>query len=135
VRLFVGGVPKQKSYHKGSDGRVIPNAGAMAWQETIEKSLLVAKPWEPLQGAISVQATFLFPAHVRRPAWARSWGSRYPKRTKPDLDKLCRPVLDALERVGVIPNDSRVMELVAVKLHVDTKDGEETGLELVVSSS
>jgi len=51
---------------------------------------------------------------------------------KPDLDKLIRAVLDALEQSGVIKNDSRVCHITAQKSYAEL--GSEPGMDLAVVS-
>jgi Holliday junction resolvase RusA-like endonuclease len=51
------------------------------------------------------------------------------KQTKPDLDKLCRAVLDALTESGVLRDDCLVVSLIASKLY-----GENPGVLVRVTS-
>lgn len=79
---------------------------------------------EPIDAAVKVTAVFLFPK---------------PKTTKfkdhpagkPDVDKLCRAVLDSLTIARVIRDDARVVELSARKEWADTKNGAQITVELV----
>jgi len=64
-----------------------------------------------IDGPVSVRVTFYLTRPVSRP------DALYPDR-KPDLDKLCRALGDALEGV-VITQDSRIIHWYASKLYAD----------------
>ncbi len=61
-----------------------------------------------------VDVSLLF--HLRRPKSAKK--RRWPH-VKPDIDKLCRTVLDALVTAGVIRDDAQVVSLSADKQYDD----------------
>jgi Holliday junction resolvase RusA-like endonuclease len=58
---------------------------------------------------VSVRITFLMP----RPKTVK----RHTPTVPPDIDKLCRAVLDALTDVGVWVDDSQVVDLGATKIY------------------
>jgi Holliday junction resolvase RusA-like endonuclease len=58
--------------------------------------------------------------------------SRLLPSVKPDLDKLLRAILDALEQSGVIVNDSRVTTLSGKKRYA--KPDQETGAHIIVQT-
>ncbi len=68
----------------------------------------------PIDGPVEVVATFALP-RVKQPRCA------YPD-TKPDLDKLCRALGDALEGVVVL-QDSRIVRWSAAKVWTDEEPG------------
>ncbi len=78
------------------------------------------RPPRPLGGALGVGLKFCF----RRPA-----SRRYEiyKTTKPDLDNVEKPVLDALKRAGWIVDDACVVKTQCIKVWAETD-----GLEIVV---
>ena len=65
------------------------------------------RPSEPIDAPVSVYMDFYLPK-PKRP--------RYDvPAVKPDVDKLARSILDALEAAGILTNDSRVTHLKAIK--------------------
>lgn len=68
----------------------------------------------PLDGPLSVEITFT----VRKPASAPKTRITWPTtRDSGDLDKLLRSTFDALTEAGAIADDSRIVEVVARKVH------------------
>lgn len=116
VEADVFGHPKPKGSARGllhrRTGRVIvthDNPGTTPWQELVSLALQRGRPADgPTEAAVRVWLEFSLP----RP-------KSLPKRMvhaikKPDVDKLCRTLLDALTGV-VVRDDSQVVELQAVK--------------------
>lgn len=64
--------------------------------------------------AVSLWFRFVRPESVK--AAARPWPS-----VRPDVDKLARAVLDALTTSGVVSDDSRVVDLRAVKVYAEAE--------------
>ena len=65
--------------------------------------------FDPLDGPLSCRLFFILPrpkSRKKSEVWAE---------TKADLDNLCKAVHDALQRCGVMTNDSRIVELHAAK--------------------
>jgi len=62
-----------------------------------------------MSGPISVEITFLLPKPKSAPKKKRIYATK-----RPDLDKLCRSVLDSITHV-LIADDSQVVELLAHK--------------------
>lgn len=79
---------------------------------------------EPIDAAVKVTAVFLFPKPKTTKCKDHPAG-------KPDVDKLCRAVLDSLTIARVIRDDARVVELSARKEWADTKNGAQITVELV----
>ncbi|SRR6266568_332667 len=71
----------------------------------------------PLNGEVLVALWFGFlrPANQRQRDGALRGNAPDLKPTSPDVDKLGRAVLDALEEAGVLQNDARVVALLALK--------------------
>jgi crossover junction endodeoxyribonuclease RusA len=102
-----------------ASGGIVAKAseGLAVWRNDVVTALLRTREergWETVAGAVFVDLGFYFPrpkSHsVKRRTTDGGW-----KDDGPDLDKLCRAVLDALEAAGVIANDRQVTELQAVK--------------------
>ncbi|MDX3205079.1 MULTISPECIES: RusA family crossover junction endodeoxyribonuclease [Streptomyces] len=72
----------------------------------------------PLDGALFVQIVFTVrkPARPKRPTWPVT-------RDSGDLDKLLRSTFDALTDGGAIADDSRVVKVVASKVHPGEGEG------------
>jgi Holliday junction resolvase RusA-like endonuclease len=110
---FVPGVPRPQ----GSKNAVVRNGRSMmyeanpkigVWRRAMSKAFIAQMRQYctikfPLDGALILHATFVFPRT-----------KSCPKKTepvmnvKPDLSKLMRAVEDSLEDAGVIVNDSRI---------------------------
>lgn len=91
------------------------------WRFAVKDAALKAAReagWEPrYDGPVRVTATFYLPRPKSVPE------SRYWPHVKPDLDKLLRAIGDALapyRQVGVLREDSRIVEWTAQKLYDQT---------------
>lgn len=86
---------------------------------------VVGEDFTPFDEPVSVRAQFYFP---------RPKSNRYGtwKATAPDLDKLCRALLDGLADAGAYVNDSRVVELIAHKKFV--APNQEPGVTVLVGA-
>ena len=99
-------------------GRLIEGSGPkhkrlMAWRAHIRECL----PPVVFDGPVAVELSFVF----RRP---KSAAKREFMSVRPDVDKLCRAVLDALtlkDGVGCLVEDSRVVRLKAEKVYGDVE--------------
>lgn len=127
VSFFVPGVPAPQG------SKTLNRYGAMyeankrlkPWREQIVFHAKRAHGREePIDTAVKVTAVFGFP----KPRTTKF--KDYPA-GKPDIDKLCRAVLDGLTIARVIRDDARVVELVARKEWADTKNGAQITVELV----
>lgn len=110
LRIVVPGQPRPQGSHRvlvGPDGRlrVLESAGrALAeWRSAVAWAARMASRGRPIEGPVSVEATFLVP-RPRRPAGA------LPSR-RPDLDKLLRALLDGLVAGRAISDDSQVTDV------------------------
>ena len=97
-----------KMFHsKKGKGRTVPQ-----WRKDAQGEAREAmKGRKLIDGAVTVSVTFYLTRPVSRQDEA------YPDRT-PDLDKLCRALGDALEKV-VLTQDSRIVRWHAPKLYAD----------------
>ncbi len=59
----------------------------------------------PLDGPVALDITFTLPKPASAPKTRRTWPDR-----RPDLDKLLRSTLDALQAAGVYRNDGQVIQ-------------------------
>jgi len=111
--VFVPGVPQPKgSLHmvrcgRGALARIVPSYKTRlgeAWERAI---MAHCKHAQRCDGAVCVTLRFVMP----RPKSVR----RALPSVRPDLDKLTRAVLDALQRAGVYRDDGQVVCLLADK--------------------
>lgn len=130
----VPGVPRpQGSMTISPYGRMHHKPELLAWRRQVLSAALKAAQassdgWgtrvmrgtgSGYDGPVGIEVSFLLPAPKRRRWWLPA--------VKPDLDKLCRAVLDALSpKTGVrlLREDSRVVALHATKVYADP--GEES---------
>lgn len=130
VEIRVVGKPVQKGSMRAfvRGGRAIVTHDSKAtkpWQSAVADSAAAAMgDRRPFDGSVSVYVGFLMPrpsGHLstskRRAGMPRPSAPTRPCR-QPDLDKLLRCVLDALEGV-VVTNDSRVVDIRANKHYAD----------------
>ena len=86
------------------------NARLAGWRNTVSGEARKGYSGKPWDGPVSVSLTFRVKAPVRtRDAFASK---------KPDLDKLIRACLDAMDGIFYV-NDSRVVSIDAVKVYAD----------------
>lgn len=117
--LWVDGEPVPWSVPKVARfGGEVPTPRRLAmkaWQgqviETFERAQEARnrKEFTALDGPLSCRLFFILPrpkSRKKSEVWAE---------TKADLDNLCKAVHDALQRCGVLANDSRIVELHAAK--------------------
>lgn len=124
-RCFVHGIPKPKGSKRAFvvKGRAVltESKEVKSWEYLLMESLGVAMdegdsayvaedcPWD---GPVEVTLQF----HLSRPKSAKKRG--WPH-VRPDVDKLCRTVLDALVGAAVLKDDAQVVSLVAEKVYAD----------------
>lgn len=108
--------PKQ-----GADGEMIPaqafmreaNAAKLRWwRRAIRDEAKLHKVGWVKQSPVVVELTFMHASTKNRPVGF--------KPTAPDLDKLCRGVLDALQQAGLLVDDAQVVKLLAQKVYGST---------------
>lgn len=81
-----------------------------SWRAEVTDAARAVAPAEPLSGPVSVHLRFRFLPVASDPC-------RTYHVTSPDLDKICRAVLDSLKVARVLVDDSRVAVLNASKLY------------------
>lgn len=123
--IVVYGEPRPKGSFKcvGSRGRhrLVPTDGdVVAWQNDLAAGLL--DEWQtdaPFLGPVIVEATVT----LSRPNSVTPKSRPYPTKSSPghgDVDKLARPILDALVDARVIDDDAQVVELLVRKVYPDS---------------
>lgn len=119
ITFNVGGnpIPKGSMRHIGN-GRMVDQTKVKPWMSLIRKAAIEIAKGETISLPCSVEVEFRF----ARPVSARN--RLYPHlRSVGDIDKLSRAVLDALQgsktEVGVLTDDSLVVDLIARKRYLD----------------
>src|SRR6266508_1473186 len=83
--------------------------GLSSWRRLVADVAQRFAPMEPWQGPVAIELHFGIPKPKSAPKKRRVWPDK-----RPDLDKLCRAVFDALTYV-VFADDSQVVEIAASK--------------------
>jgi crossover junction endodeoxyribonuclease RusA len=112
VIIWVAGIPApQGSKRHVGGGRMVEVSRAVGpWREAVRaetQDVMEGKP--PLTGPVRVGIAFRLPRPKSAPKTIR-WPAK-----RPDLDKLCRAVLDGITAGSAITDDSQVVVLHALK--------------------
>lgn len=111
--------PQGSKRHIGN-GRMIEMSKAVGpWREAVRAETMKAISL-PLAGPVRARLIFALPrpaSHYRTSGSLRPSAPEYPG-TRPDLDKLCRAVLDGLTMGGAWHDDGQVVLLSAIKRYV-----------------
>lgn len=99
-----------------------------AWRETLINDIIKAADGRSFTNGVVIQLVFRF---HRIKSHYNTKGSLKPKAplyktTKPDIDKLCRAVLDAITLAGVIKDDALCHTLESQKIYCN--EGEHPGV-------
>lgn len=129
--FFAEGVPRpQGSKRAVGGGRFIEASKYLPeWRKAVVAAAREAHEGEPLQGAVTVEATFVFP----RPKALKPDQDAPPHTSAPDTDKLQRAVGDALTIAGVIGDDAQIHTWRAHKRRA--RPGETPGAHITVTRS
>jgi len=116
IELIVEGSPvPQGSFRHIGGGRIIAaNPKLNAWRESIATQIAQQSHHRLIDGSCRVELVFTLP----RPKSV----TRERPTTKPDIDKLCRAVLDAISLpryTQILKDDSIVTDLHATKRYAD----------------
>jgi Holliday junction resolvase RusA-like endonuclease len=119
LEVFVDGSPvPQGSFRHIGNGRIIAaNPKLNYWRQTIADQVAQKTAVRLIDESCTVQLVFTLP----RPK-SVSKSRRATPTTKPDIDKLCRSVLDAIslpKYVQLLTDDSIVTDLHAAKRYAD----------------
>jgi Holliday junction resolvase RusA-like endonuclease len=111
VYVEVKGIPVPQGSMSVFNGRICHGSKKLtAWRKLVAQALSGLDA-NTLLGPVYAYLVFELP----RPATVK----RARPSVKPDLDKLVRGALDAIEASGVVANDSQVCEIQAVKVYGD----------------
>jgi crossover junction endodeoxyribonuclease RusA len=127
LAFTVFGVAQSKGNHSAYQGRGMKfpiitetNRSVASWQQLVAEAASHALQQRPVEdqrlllAGVRVSVAFYLP----RPKKFYKRGVFVPHCTKPDLDRVCRAVLDALTQVA-FHDDKQVTELVAGKYYTD----------------
>jgi Holliday junction resolvase RusA-like endonuclease len=114
IHVFVPGTPVPQGSVDVYRGRVVSvKAPLRKWRDSIRAATLAKHAGPPLDGPITVHMVFQL-AKPQRPKWPLP-------AVKPDGDKLCRAVFDALSTTktqrGVITDDARIVTFSVTKTY------------------
>lgn len=119
LKFFVAGEPipqgSMKAFVVAGTARVVHSSPEPLafWRQRIATEAQAAMGGgSPLEGAVSVQATFYLPRPKSRPK-RHFWPDR-----RPDIDKLARSLLDALTSIA-FGDDNQVIDLKVRKRYAD----------------
>jgi crossover junction endodeoxyribonuclease RusA len=119
IRIEVRGTPApQGSKRHVGGGRMIEQSKAVGpWRNAVRtETQRVMEDMAPLTGPVSVYIAFWLPRPKTLPKKVTLPAKR------PDLDKLCRAVLDGLTDGGVWNDDGQVQMITAQKLYATEAD-------------
>lgn len=135
VSFFVPGIPiaQGSKRHVGRGIMVESSKHLKPWRLDVTALAREAHTGPPLEDA-TVDLTFVFPrpkAHYRTGRHAAELRPDAPERhtVRPDLDKLCRAVMDALTAAQVVRDDATVSALEARKRY-----GDQPGVHVLVAT-
>jgi len=125
--------PQGSKRHVGR-GIMIESCKALpAWREQVIYDVTKAAKGHVFIEGVSINLAFRFPrlkAHFNSKGLIKDKAPIF-KTTKPDIDKLCRAVLDAITIAGAIRDDSQCYALTAVKTYCN--EGQQPGISATVS--
>lgn len=112
--LTVFGVPcPQGSKSKGRYGNLYESSrGLPAWRKQVTDEAFIGRRGKApmFAGPVELELFFTIPKPKSRPRISRC-------DRKPDLDKLCRAVMDSMTQAGIWKDDSKVVKLTAEKTY------------------
>jgi Holliday junction resolvase RusA-like endonuclease len=125
VSFFIEGVPVPQG------SKTVSQAKGRAWLRDANAARL--KPWRHVIAThadlgvtfdcpVIVTLSFVLP-RPQRPRWG-------VPAVKPDIDKLCRAILDGLQDGGLLAEDSRVVTLTATKRYPTPGDPTGVGIDV-----
>lgn len=128
VEFIVRGLPAPQGSkrHVGNGVLIESSSKVKPWRADVKaaaETALEAFPgWRPLDTPVQVTIGFWLPRPKSQPRTRRTLPG-----TRPDLDKLTRSTLDALDMAGVYTDDSRVTDLIVRKRYVNPENLFEAG--------
>ncbi|WP_435582898.1 RusA family crossover junction endodeoxyribonuclease [Amycolatopsis thermoflava] len=145
IYKFVAGTPRpqgsKRAFHHKQSGRIVQmedNPHVKTWRGDIRDALLdPTGERQPFTGPVVVQLVFVMArpkSHYRTGRNAHLLRDDAPAEptSKPDTDKLCRAVLDAVGSAHTVwKDDSHVTDMHAVKRYATP--GEPTGVHITIT--
>ncbi len=112
LAMFVPGRPRPQGSKRIARGRLIESSrGLRQWREAVAMAALAARGGKrnwPVVGPVDVHVDFVL---------------RTKLDSRPDIDKLCRALLDGLVTASIIADDGQVVRLVAEKRAAVSEEG------------
>ena len=126
--------PQGSKRHVGRGIMIEASKKLPVWREQLINDIIAAADGVVFDSGVQVTLIFKFP---RLKSHFNSKGKLKPKSpvfktTKPDLDKLCRAVLDAITLAGVIRDGSLCFSLEAQKMYCQV--GESPGVSGTITN-
>lgn len=128
-RVFVPGVarPQGSKRHVGNGVMVESSKGLAAYRKALVEGFaekLVPVPASDVD--VFVTVVFFYPRPKDHVSQSKAGGLKPSapmfRAKRPDVDKLCRAVLDALQTSGVVFDDGQVVGLSAYKMYADSDE-------------
>ena len=118
LRFLVSGRPRPQGSKTSRNGRVLDaNSRSRPWRDVVvagAAQAMAATQSAPFLGAVHVDVLFRF----AKPSTTSGARAHLPFTSgTPDVDKLLRAVLDALQIAGVIRNDCQVVRVLGEKVY------------------
>lgn len=131
LHLWIAGTPKAqprvRAFRRGRHASVYTPDTADAWKAAVRAAVLERASGATLfAGPVGLRLQFVLP----RPK--RLKGTFVPHASKPDVDNLCKAVMDALSDCDVWGDDAQVAELHASKQYAD--EGGDCGCDVTVTT-
>lgn len=119
-------IPQGSMKHIGGGRIITANKHLKKWREQVSSTARahILGEWEPLDEPLSISLDFYLP-HPAKPRFP------YFPAARPDLDKLCRAIFDALKDAAIIRDDSRFVGLHATK---NWATGCEPGVRIIITA-
>lgn len=120
--------PQGSKRHVGRGIMIESSKKLPIWREQLINDIIAASNGITFDSGIQVTLIFKFPrlkAHFNSKGGLKSKAPAF-KTTKPDIDKLCRAVLDAITLSGVIRDDALCFSIEAQKIYCNV--GESPGV-------
>lgn len=130
LRATIPGEPIGKGRPRlGRGGRTYTPEKTAQWEKMAAQAIALQIRERGLDEPLALVVDAYFTRPVKHGKRRRA--TREPKPTKPDADNIAKAVADALEKSGVVVNDSRIAHLVVRKWWVGV--GEHPRVDLALS--
>lgn len=111
---------QQRARHT-STGRAYKSSAQFANERTLEAALIQYRPERPLEGPVRLVFTAYMPIPASTPKKRLEaiLAGKIGHTHKPDVDNLCKQLLDAMTRLRFWEDDKQVVELTARKQYAE----------------